>query len=50
MAVFRTKAGWTGIWLYTHEIDFGEDGTTREFVGIFMNMTDGVAIGNGMGV
>jgi hypothetical protein len=33
-----------------HQVDLREDAKTRELVGIIVNVTDGVAVGNGMGV
>jgi hypothetical protein len=33
-----------------HKIDLREDVTTRKLVGVIMNVTDGVAVGNGSGV
>jgi hypothetical protein len=34
----------------SHQVDFGEDGTTEELVGIVTDMMDGVAVGDGPGV
>jgi hypothetical protein len=33
-----------------HQIDLGEEATTRELVGIIMYVTDGIAVGDGSGV
>jgi hypothetical protein len=34
----------------SHQVDFGEDGTTEMLVGVIMDMPDGVAVGDGTGV
>jgi hypothetical protein len=34
----------------SHQVDLGEDGTTKKLVGVVMDMTDGVAVGDGPGV
>jgi hypothetical protein len=34
----------------SHQVDFGEDGTTEKRVGVIMDMPDGVAVGNDSGV
>jgi hypothetical protein len=34
----------------SHQVDFGEDGTTEKLVRVIMDMQDGVAVGNGRGV
>jgi hypothetical protein len=34
----------------SHQVYLREDATTRELVGIIVNVTDGVAVGNGTGV
>jgi hypothetical protein len=34
----------------SHQVDLGEDGTTKKLVGVIMDMTDGVAVGDGPGV
>jgi hypothetical protein len=34
----------------SHQVDFGEDGTTEKLVGVVMDMPDGVAVGNGAGI
>jgi hypothetical protein len=34
----------------SHQVDFGEDGTTEKLVGVVMDMPDGVAVGNCTGV
>jgi hypothetical protein len=36
--------------LSSHQVDFGEDGTTEKLVGVVMDMLDGVAVGNGTGI
>jgi hypothetical protein len=36
--------------VWCHQVDLGEDGTTEKLVGAIMDMTDGVAIGDGPGV
>jgi hypothetical protein len=33
-----------------HQIDLGEEATTREVVGIIVDVTDGIAVGDGSGV
>jgi hypothetical protein len=33
-----------------HQVNFGENGTTEELVGVIVDMADGVAVGNGPGV
>jgi hypothetical protein len=30
----------------SHQVDFREDGTTEKLVGVIMDMSDGVAVGN----
>jgi hypothetical protein len=47
MAVLGISAGCTRIWLFSDKIDFREDATTRKLMGIVMDMTDGVAVGDG---
>jgi hypothetical protein len=34
----------------SRQADFGENGTTKKLVGVIMDMPDGVAVENGMGV
>jgi hypothetical protein len=34
----------------SHQVDFGDDGTTEKLVGIIMDMPEGVAVGNSTGV
>jgi hypothetical protein len=34
----------------SHQFDLGEDGTTEKLVGIVMDLTDGEAVGDGLGV
>jgi hypothetical protein len=34
----------------SHQVDFGEDGTTEKLVGVIIDMPDLVAVGNGTGV
>jgi hypothetical protein len=36
--------------LSLHQVDFGEDGKTEKQVGVVVDMTDWVAVGNGSGV
>jgi hypothetical protein len=33
----------------THQVDLGEDGTTEKLVRVVMDMTDGIAVGDGPG-
>jgi hypothetical protein len=63
MAVFCISPGCKGIWSYVHvagmhgnlivcphQIDLGEEATTREVVGIIVDVTDGIAVGDGSSV
>jgi hypothetical protein len=34
----------------SHQVDFGENGTTEKLVGVIVDMAGGVAVGNYMGV
>jgi hypothetical protein len=34
----------------SHQVDFREDGITEKLVGVIMDMPDGVAVGNSMGI
>jgi hypothetical protein len=34
----------------SHQVDLGEDGTTEKLVGVVVNMSDVVAVRNGTGV
>jgi hypothetical protein len=34
----------------SHQVDLGKDETTEKLMGVVMDMTDGLAIGNGPGV
>jgi hypothetical protein len=34
----------------SHQVDFGEDGTSKKLVGVVTDMLDGVAVGNNTGV
>jgi hypothetical protein len=34
----------------SNQVDLGDDGKTEKLVGVFMDMTDGVAVGDGPGV
>jgi hypothetical protein len=34
----------------SRRVDFREDGTIEKLVGVFMDMTDGIAVGDGSGV
>jgi hypothetical protein len=34
----------------SHQVSFGENGTTEKLVGVIMDMADGIAVGNSMGV
>jgi hypothetical protein len=34
----------------SHQVDFGKDGTGEKLVGVVVDVTDGVAFGNGPGV
>jgi hypothetical protein len=34
----------------SHQVDFGKDGTAEKLVGVVVDVTDGVAVGNGPGV
>jgi hypothetical protein len=33
-----------------HQIDLGEGATTREVMGVSVDVTDGISVGNGSGV
>jgi hypothetical protein len=50
MAVLYISLGWTRNWLLSQQVDLGEDGTTEKLVGVIMDMTNGVAVGEGPGV
>jgi hypothetical protein len=36
--------------LSSHQVDLGEDGTTEKLVGVVIDITDGVTVGDGSGV
>jgi hypothetical protein len=36
--------------VFSRLVDLGEDGTTEKLVGVVMDMTDGIAVGDGPGV
>jgi hypothetical protein len=33
-----------------NQIDLGEEATTREVIGVIVDVTDGISVGNGSGV
>jgi hypothetical protein len=35
---------------YSHQVDLGEDGTTEKLMGVVVDMTYGVAAGDGPGI
>jgi hypothetical protein len=62
-ATVREKAKWCGdgrllyivgmngnVVVRSHQIDLGEDGTAEKLVGVVMDMTDWIAVGDGPGV
>jgi hypothetical protein len=34
----------------SHQVNFGENGTTEKLVGVIVDIADGEAVGNGTGV
>jgi hypothetical protein len=34
----------------SHQVDLGDNGTTEKLVGVVTDMTDGVAVGDGLGI